>query len=155
MMAQFLCNHAEKEEHYSQVFEWYSALPKIFRSFSIFKSDEKEEFVRSLLEGRNYSGEINGKLKCFIHGEIKDTITIEGHLFCEPKLDLDWVCNMVTYAKHEALKEFKYVTTQVITKHPTLHTVMKRSGFLDTGLKSYSQVYKGQLLEVTHYIAGY
>lgn len=145
---------SDPEIYIDRVFDWYINSPQIFRAFSAFKTGEKREFLQELRAGRNYALLENGKLRCFIHGEIKDNITIEGHIFCEPKLPIDLQCMAVMFAKNTALLEFQYVVTQVLKKHPILHRVMYRSGFLDMGLRSYNTVYKGQLLEVVHYIAG-
>lgn len=136
--------------YYDQAYNWYQRSPGFLREFCEFDND-KTQFIEDLRQGRLFVGENDDVCKGLIYGEPKTSEVIAGHLFCGNDVDEDFVTNLVTYAKNESLKSYKYVVTHVLRRHRFLHKVMYRSGFIDTGMRAWSTVYKNSLLEVVYY----
>lgn len=140
------------EDLLQKVYRWYELTPEVLKVNWQF-DDNFENFSRDLKKGETYLGKKDGILTAMVYGDPKTTDIVEGHLFCAPNSDIDFLTMMVTYAKAQALTKYKTVLTQTIVKHKTMLEINRRSGFVDTGYRSWSGVYRGQLLEVQHNIA--
>lgn len=133
-----------------QAYNWYQRTPGFIRAFAEF-DDNKDHFIADLKKGSLFVGEDEDVCKGIIYGEPKTPDIVAGHLFCGNDVDEDFVTNLVTFAKNESLKSYKYVVTHVLRRHKFLHKIMYRSGFIDTGMRAWSTVYKNSLLEVVYY----
>lgn len=140
------------QEYFETAFEWYQKTPKILKSNWQFV-EEKEEFIADLKKGYNYVGKIGGEFVGMVHGEIRQEGIIEGHLFCYPRTDLDFLTALIIFSKQVSLRYFHTVLIQVLAKHKTMGKIIQQAGFVDTGIRSWGTVYKGQLLEVVHSVA--
>lgn len=147
--------HLENEWAYNYfdiAFSWYLATPKLLKE--IWKmEDDRAQFVEDLSKGMNFAGFLNGKFVAMIHGEPKSEEIIEGHLFCQRKVNIDFLVALVMFSKNIALTKYNRVITATSTKHKTMLEITKRAGFLDTGVRSWDAIHKGQLLEVQYNIA--
>lgn len=132
--------------------EWFLRLPGFLRSYSDF-NDNFDYFADNLAAGMIFIGTIDGVFSGMVYGEHKDEKTVEGHLFCKKHADIDFVSALVTYSKRSALEKYEKVITHVLDKHKVLHCVMARSGFVDTGIRSFPSTYNGEFLESKFYVA--
>lgn len=137
---------------YEEVFEWYLETPSILRANWQFE-DDKLKFVEDLENGMNFVAKKDGIFVAMVHGQPKSTEIIEGHLFCLPGTCPELLTAFVTYAKTEALKKYKVVTTQTPTKHRGMLKLNERAGFMDSGYRSWNTVYRGKLLTIQHNLA--
>lgn len=137
-------------DFYKQAYNWYQRTPNFLRAFSEF-DDNEDQFILDLKKGLIFIGEVDGVFKGMVYGEPKTKDAVEGHLFCDLDSSEDFVVALVTFAKNESLVAYKYVVTHVLRRHKFLHKLMLRSGFIDTGMRSWSAVYKNSLLEGSYY----
>lgn len=84
--------------------------------------------------GEKYVGFNDGRFAAMVYGEPTHNNTVEGHLYCPRGSDIDFLAAMVTFAKKEALKKFQRVIVEIPPHHRTLHGLVLRAGFFDTGL---------------------
>lgn len=118
--------------YFEKTWTWHDALPRLLKEPCGFKT--KDEFVTSLTKGVNYLGFNNGKFSAMVFGDDVGNETVEGHLYCPRQSDLDFLTAMITFAKNEALKQFQRVIVEIPPHHRTLHGLVLRAGFFDTGL---------------------
>jgi hypothetical protein len=137
---------------FEEVFEWYLRTPEILRSSWEFE-DDKKQFIEDLGNGMNFAGEQDDLFCAMVHGQEKEPGVIEGHLFCASKTGVDFLTALITYSKNQALTRYVSVLTQTPIKHKTMLEINRRAGFIDTGIRSWSGVYRGRLLEIQHNIA--
>lgn len=142
----------EMSSFYQEVYHWYLESPEILKTNWQLETDELQ-FVKDLQNGMNFIGEKDGIFVAMVHGEPKTDKIIEGHLFCLPGVPVDFLISLITFAKHKALEKYELVTTQTPIKHKGMLIINKRAGFLDSGIRSWNGVYKGQLLEIQHNMA--
>lgn len=136
----------------SKAFEWYQNHPGFLNAFSTFSNIESE-FIEFLTNGALYIGKENGEFKAMVFGEILSPEVIEGHLFSSPEVSEDFIHSLVAYAKNISLRHYEMVTTHILAKHKFLKKVMYRTGFIDTGMRSWMAVYRNRLMEVHYYAA--
>lgn len=134
------------------VWTWYQGSAPLLKSNWMFE-DDKEKFIADVKKGMNFAGLNNDIFVAMVHGEEKAPGIIEGHLFAQPKTEIDFLAALVTFSKHKALEKYHTVLTQTPTKHKTMLDINYRAGFIDTGIKSWHALHKGQLVEVQHNIA--
>jgi len=146
----FTLDEKNSAEYISQAYNWYKRTPGFLRSYSEF-DENIQNFKQDLLNGRLFVGILDGVFSGMVYGEIKTENIIEGHLFCPPKTSEDFIIALITYAKSESLKTYDFVVTHILKKHRFLHRVMVKSGFVDTGMKSWMGVYRNKLMEVNYY----
>lgn len=146
----FTLNEKNGSKFISQAYNWYQETPGFLRSYSEF-DDDKRNFAKDLTNGSLFVGLLDGVFSGMVYGEVKTPDIIEGHLFCPTKADVDFITSLVIYAKTESLKTYKFVVTHILKRHRILHEIMRRSGFIDTGMRSWMGVYRNQLMEVHYY----
>lgn len=140
-------------KYFEECFLWYQDTPEILRVNWGFE-DNVDNFIRDLKKGMNFLGFKDNIFIAMVHGEPKSQSTIEGHLFCLPETDLDFLTALVTFSKSEALKKYRNVVTQTIVRHKSMLEINYRAGFIDMGLRSWGQApYRGRLLEIQHNLA--
>lgn len=135
-----------------EAFEWYQSTPNILK-VSWEWEDDLGRFIQDLEAGDNYVGYVNNVYSAMIHGQPKGLGVVEGHLFCLPGLEIDFIVAMVTYAKVTALKKYDKVLTATPVKHKTMLEINRRAGFIDTGVRGWNSVYRGKLLELQYNLA--
>lgn len=136
--------------HFEQAWEWHEATPKFLRESCAI---DRKTFLKKLASGVNYAGYENGIYKSLVYGEIRGDNTVEGHLYCKRRTNLDLLIATITFAKAEALKEFERVVVELPVKHKMLHGMILRAGFFDTGLSKLSKMIHGKLFETQFYVA--
>jgi hypothetical protein len=151
-MWEFYTTTTKDNKYFDEVFEWYQSTPRLLKECWQFEED-KNQFVIDLKKGLNFVGIKDGIFTAMVHGAPKSEDIIEGHLFCLPGTDIDFVTMLVTYSKNQGLLKYKTILTQTAVKHKTMLEINKRAGFLDTGYRSWGAVHKGQLIEIQHNIA--
>lgn len=117
---------------FEDVWQWHSALPQHLQRLCGFK--DKNEFTESLKTGVTYLGYNNERFSAMVFGDDVGNNTVEGHLYCPRRSDLDFLTAMIVFAKNEALKQFQRVIVEIPPRHRTLHGLVLRAGFFDTGL---------------------
>ena len=140
---------------FETAYRWYEEVPGFLRQLQELRGrhDSFEDFVENINTGLNYVGEADGVPKAFVHGEIHDDGTVEGHLMCEAGADLDLVAMTVTYAKAETLKKHRLIVCHVLRRHKSLVEVVRRAGFTDSGMRAFQGVYRGKLQEVLYFVS--
>lgn len=134
-----------------QAYEWHVNTPSFLRSTCEF--NEQDEFVRELHQGRLFKGMIDGEYKGIVFGQIKNEKVIEGHLFCERRLNKDFLTALIMFAKTESLKTYKQVLIELPSKSKGLAVLISRAGFNNLGLSKWGDVVRGRLFETQFYLA--
>lgn len=143
----------ERDRALHNAYIWYHETPEFLRSYTkSYKS--QEEFNNDIGNSMLFMGLIDGELHGVVHGEEKTENTVEGHLFCKKNSEIGFIISLVSFARRAALGKYDKVITNILSKHKTLHEVMRYSGFIDTGIRSWPTVYKDRLMESVFYISG-
>lgn len=142
----------DSRENIEQAYGWYQQMPEFLKTFGKPYKD-KLDFVEGLLEQGNFNfvGLVENEIKAVVHAEAKNSDVVEGHLFCAKDCSLEFLSSAVSFARQECLLEYKTVVCHVLKKHKMLHSIMLRSGFLDSGLRGWQHIYRGKLMEVVYY----
>ena len=144
----------DKESELAYAFDWYSSLPGFLKSFvDPYTAKDQELFIKDLLKGINFAAYEDNKLKAIVNASLvlNETNKVEGHLFCSKDSSIDFLSSAVSYAREQCLKQFEIVVCHVLRRHKLLQIIMNRAGFLDSGLRGWQNIYKGNGLEVMYY----
>ena len=120
--------------------EWYLRLPSFMRWE--FQIEDREDFLSIFEQGVNFGGYDDG-LKVIVHGEDKGEI-LEGHLFCDPKADLNLIAAAISYGSK---KVGRNILIETPAKHKTLRKILTNIGYKDMGLSAYRM----RTVETVHY----
>ena len=134
-----------------QAHEWHVQTPHFLRFTCEF--NKQEDFLHELRQGRLFKGIVDGQYKGIVFGQIKNENVIEGHLFCERRLNKDFLTALIMFAKTESLKTYKQVLIEIPAKSKGLQRLIDRAGFYNLGLSKWGDVVRGKLFETQFYLA--
>jgi hypothetical protein len=120
--------------------EWYLRLPSFMRWE--FQIEDREDFLSIFEQGVNFGGYDDG-LKVIVHGEDKGEI-LEGHLFCDPKADINLIAAAISYGTKAVQRN---VLIETPFRHKTLRRILSNIGYKDMGLSAYRM----RTVETVHY----
>lgn len=138
------------------MFKWHTEYPKVLLEFA---SNDKhsqsfKSFKESILSGINHVLLVNQVPKLVVHAEIKDSSTVEGHVFACKNTSSSEIASAILIAKENIFNlGYSSVVCYVLNRHKKLASILKQTGFLDSGLRAMTGVYKNRILESTIFVA--
>lgn len=139
------------DEDLHQAYQWHVRTPHFLRSTCEF--DDREDFLHELRQGTLFKGMIDDQYKAVVFGQTKNDNVVEGHLFCERRLNQDFLTALIMFAKTESLKTYKQVLIEIPVKSQGLISLIVRAGFHNLGLSKWGDVVRGKLFETQFYLA--
>jgi len=142
------------ESDIAKAWRWYLRLPSFMRHVTAYEDDDQALFLQDLRNGLNFKAEVDGETVALVFAEPKSEDYVEGHIFCAKGVNKDILVGLITFAKAEILKKFRYVMLDIVTKHKGIAQIAQQAGFVYTGLDRYKHIYNGKLLESRIYVNG-